>query len=365
MDQRTRKDKILTTVLTPLSWLYGSVVYVRNKMFDFGLLPSERFKVPVISVGNITVGGTGKTPHVEWILENLSYDFKIAVLSRGYKRMTKGFVLATPHSTPYTLGDEPYQIYKKFKGVAKVAVCENRREGIKNLCKLFPEVNLIVLDDALQHRYVDPKVSVLLMDWNRPVYKDKLLPLGRLRESTAAINRADFIIVTKVPKDIKPVDLMLVKREIDPMAFQHLMFTRFNYGNPAPVFEESTRYNFHLDRFTHDDMVMVLTGIANPRGLVRYLNQFDFRMTVKHFPDHHSFSRKDLGEIIQEFKQMNGTRKAIITTEKDAVRLASNPYFPESLKPFVYYIPISVETVNGPNSEDPREKLINAINSKH
>lgn len=364
MKERTRKDKVLTGILTPLSWIYGAVVYVRNKMFDFKILRSTRFDVPVISVGNITVGGTGKTPHAEWIVENLADDFNIAVLSRGYKRKTKGFVLATPHSTPSTIGDEPYQIYRKFRGVAKVAVCESRKKGISRILELYPDVNLIVLDDALQHRYVDPKVSILLMDWSRPVYRDHLLPLGRLRESASAINRADFVVVTKVPRDVKPVDLMIVKKELDLMAYQQLLFTRFSYNPPVPVFEESARYSLSLERLTHDDMVMLLTGIANPRGLVKYLVNFDFRMRVEHYPDHHYYTRKDLENIARQFEEMNGARKVIITTEKDAVRLAANPYFPEFLKPYIYYLPISVETAGEHSVNQVRDKLIAAIRAR-
>lgn len=364
MKERTRKDKILTGVLTPLSWIYGAGVYMRNKLFDFHILPSQRFDIPVISVGNITVGGTGKTPHVEWLIEQLSSDFNIAVLSRGYKRKTKGFVLATPHSTPSTIGDEPYQIYRKFRRVARVAVCEGRRTGIKRLMELYPDLNLIILDDALQHRYVDPKVSVLLMDWSRRVHTDHLLPLGRLRESTSAINRADFVVVTKVPRNVKPVDLMLVKKELDLMAYQQLLFTRFKYSPPAPVFEESARYSVHLDRLDKKDIVMVLTGIANPRGLVKHLMEYDFRMYVQHYPDHYSFSRKDLEKLAEIFHGLNGARKLILTTEKDAVRLASNPYFPESLKPFIYYLPISVESVDVSGADDVRDRFVSAIRSK-
>lgn len=364
MKQRSRKDKLLAAILTPLSWIYGGVVFLRNKMFDMHLLPSESFDIPVISVGNVTVGGTGKTPHVEWLIEILSYQYNIAVLSRGYKRKTKGFVLATPHSTPSTIGDEPYQIYKKFSGIAKVAVCENRREGIRRIQELYPDVNLILLDDGLQHRYVTPKVSILLMDWHRPIYQDEMLPLGRLRDSLDSINRADFVIVSKVPQNVTPLDLMIVKRELDLLAFQQLMFTRYHYNPPVSVFEESRNYTLKLDRLGHDDMVMVLTGIANPRGLIRYLLQFNFRMRVEHFADHHDFSRKDLEKIAKEFEKMNGKHKVIITTEKDAVRLVNNPYFPEELKPFIYYIPISVESISSGGSQEVRDKIISAINSE-
>lgn len=364
MKQRTRKDKILTCVLTPLSWLYGAAVYVRNKLFDFHILPSERFEVPVISVGNITVGGTGKTPHVEWLVEHMCDDYHIAVLSRGYKRRTKGFVLATPHSTPATIGDEPYQIYRKFGNVARVAVCESRRKGIRRLLEIDPSIDLVILDDALQHRYVDPKVSILLMDWSRPVYHDHLLPLGRLRESPMALNRADFVVVTKVPEDVKPVDLMIVKKELSLMAFQKLYFTRFRYAPPVAVFEESAKYSLTLDRLTPDDMVMLLTGIANPRGLVHYMRRFGCRMRVNHYPDHHFFTRRDLEKIARDYDEMKGARKIILTTEKDSVRLASNPYFPERLKPYVFYLPISVETAGGAYEGNIRDSLEAALSSR-
>lgn len=362
---RTTKDKILTGILTPLSWLYGAGVYVRNKLFDLKLLPSESFNVPVISVGNITVGGTGKTPHSEWLVENLSENYKLAVLSRGYKRSTKGFVLATPHSTPSTIGDEPYQIYCKYKNVARVAVCEKRREGIKKLLEIDPSINLIILDDALQHRYVQPKVSILLMDWSRPIYNDHLMPLGRLRESSMALNRVDFVIVTKVPDNATPLDLRVVKNSLQLMAYQKLFFTRFRYELPVPVFRESARYSLNLENLTNRDMAILLTGIANPRPLVKYMRKYLCRMKVCHFPDHHFFTRKDLEGLAKTFDTLNAERKIILTTEKDAVRLANNPYFPEAIKPYVYYLPISVEAVGSGNGEELRRALIESIKSRN
>ena len=221
-----------------------------------------------------------------------------------------------------------------------------------------------MLDDALQHRYVDPKVSVLLMDWARPVYNDHLLPLGRLRESQMAMNRADFVIVTKVPSDAKPVDLMLVKKSLQLMAYQKLFFTRFRYEPPVPVFRESARYSLSLDNLTPHDMVMLLTGIANPRSLVRHLREYRCRMKVCHYPDHHFYTRRDLQQLATSFESLNAERKVILTTEKDAVRLANNPYFPEALKPYVFYLPISVEAVGEGRGDDLRRTLVEALNSK-
>lgn len=200
---RTTTGKLLTFALTPLSWLYWGVTEVRNQMFRLGVLPQKSYNVPVVCVGNLTVGGTGKTPMVEMLLRHLQTEYRIGVVSRGYKRKTKGFLLANSKSTPATIGDEPFQMYQKFGKRVKVAVCEKRTKGIERLLELQPEINLIILDDAFQHRYVKPKVSILLMDKNRPVYDDKILPLGRLREHKSGIYRAGFIVVTKCPQSIK------------------------------------------------------------------------------------------------------------------------------------------------------------------
>ncbi len=348
----TTRDKILTYALTPLSWLYGSAVYVRNKLFDANILKQEEFDVPIISVGNITVGGTGKTPHVEFIVSRLSGSRNIAVLSRGYKRKTKGFILANSNSSPDSLGDEAYQIWHKFGGMVKVAVCEKRVDGIRQLMNLHPEIDLIVLDDAFQHRYVKPKISILLMDFNRPVYKDRLLPLGRLRESNYALGRADMIIVTKCPEELQPIDFRLIEKHLELMAFQKLYFSRFRYEPLKPVFPDDSPYYAALEELSERDTVMLLTGIAQPRYFVRHFSSFPFRKKVSHYPDHHDFTRNDLLEIERKFEEMGGERKIIITTEKDAVRLAFNPYFPDRLKPFVFYQPITVAMEPGIRNDD-------------
>lgn len=335
----------MVALLTPLSWIYGAVTGVRNWLFDQKILKEVEYDVPVVCVGNITVGGTGKTPHVEYILEHMAYDYKIAVLSRGYKRKTKGFVLANSHSTPELIGDEPFQMYQKFGRLTHVAVCESRRKGIEELLRLYPELQLIVLDDAFQHRWVKPKVSVLLMDYHRPVYEDKLLPLGRLRESKMAVNRADMVIVTKCPDEIQPLDFRLKKKDLNLLPYQKLFFSRFDYGALKPVFPEDSPYKASLSQLTDKDGVLLLTGIANPRYFVRHFKKYPFKAKVDHFPDHHDFTRDDIERIIRKFKNVPGVRKIIVTTEKDAVRLMHNPYFPQSLKPFTFYLPVTVEMV--------------------
>ncbi|MDE7412525.1 MAG: tetraacyldisaccharide 4'-kinase [Muribaculaceae bacterium] len=337
----------MTYLLKPLSWLYGGVTGLRNWLFDHGVLPQEEFEIPVVSVGNITVGGTGKTPHVEYILANLSIDYKVAVLSRGYKRKTKGFVLANSLSTPQSVGDEPLQIYKKFGKNVKVAVCENRRKGIKELLKEFPDLELIILDDAFQHRYVKPKVSILLMDFHRPIYEDNLLPLGRLRESIGQVGRADMVIVTKCPEELPPLEYRLVTKKLDLMPYQSLYFSRYSYGALVPVFQDDDPYNVSLSTLSRKDGVFLVTGIANPRPLVRHLRRYEFKVKVAHFGDHHDFSRDDINIIKERFNTLTGERKIIVTTEKDAMRLMYNPYFPPELKKVIYYIPVNVRMEPG------------------
>lgn len=355
------KNNLMVYTLTPLSWLYGMVTGVRNWLFDSKILKEEEFDIPVIGVGNISVGGTGKTPHVEYISEKLSLTHNVAVLSRGYKRKTKGFVLANVNSTPDMIGDEPFQIYHKFGGRVQVAVCENRRKGITELMRLFPELDVIVLDDSFQHRWVKPKVSVLLTDYNRPFYKDKLLPLGRLRESAMQVNRADMVVVTKCPDDLMPINYRIASKDLDLMKFQKLFFSTYEYEPLRPVFSDEARYHANLHSLTAEDSVLLLAGIAHPHQFVRHFKNFPFKVKVEHFPDHHDFTRADIGEIAEKFKKMTGERKIIITTEKDAVRLMHNPYFPKSLKPFTFYLPIRVKMLNVMDDRDFIEEIKSAI----
>lgn len=349
---KTTKDKIMVSLLTPLSWIYGGVTAVRNWLFDQKFLKEEEYDVPIVGVGNLTVGGTGKTPHVEYIVSNLSPEYKIAVLSRGYKRKTHGFVLGNSKSTPDIVGDEPYQILRKYGQRVYVAVCESRRKGISELMRLFPDLDLIVLDDSFQHRWVKPKVSVLLMDYHRPVYEDKLLPLGRLRESPLQINRADMVVVTKCPEDIMPIDFRIMKKDLDLLPYQKLFFSRYEYSSLQPVFPEDSPYHASLSQLTANDAVLLLTGIAHPRYLVRYFKPYPFNVKVDHYPDHHNFTRKDIEEIAMKFKNLQGSRKIIVTTEKDAVRLMHNPYYPQALKPFTFYLPVTVKMIDALDDAD-------------
>ena len=336
----------------PLSWIYGGVMWVRNKLFDLHILPETEYEVPVVGIANLAVGGTGKTPHTEYVVGRLCGSFNIAVLSRGYKRKTRGFILANSKSTPDLIGDEPWQIYNKFGMRAKVAVCESRRKGISELLKIFPDLDLIVLDDSFQHRWVKPRISILLMEYGRPAYKDRLLPLGRLRESHHEINRADKVIITKCPDSLSPIDFRIVIKELDLMKFQKLYFSRYHYGTLKPVFRDEARFSVNLSSFTQRDSLFLLTGIAHPHYFVRHYKQYPCVKKVEHFPDHHDFSRRDIQRITDKFNSIKGERKIIVTTEKDAVRLVHNPYFPDSLKPYTFYQPIEVEFLSGTYEQD-------------
>ncbi len=352
MATETTKDKILTWTLTPAAWLYGAVTWVRNKLFDKEILRQEEFDIPVVAVGNLSVGGTGKTPHVEYLLDNLASDYKIAVLSRGYRRRTRGFVLANSRSNAEQLGDEPMQIYRKYGHRVVVAVCESRTEGVRELLRNYPELQLVLLDDAFQHRYVKPKVSVLLTDCSAPYTHDRLLPLGTLRESAAGAGRADIVIVTKCPEGYSKLDMRLMTNELNLMSFQDPFFSTFEYGSPKPVFPDEAIYHVSLSSLTRYDGAMLLTGIANPRPFIRHFSSYPFRRRIAHFPDHHEFTRSDIMKIIERFDAMKGERKVILTTEKDAVRLVDNPYFPLRLKPFVFYIPVMVKMLEGLNNKE-------------
>ncbi|MDE6286951.1 MAG: tetraacyldisaccharide 4'-kinase, partial [Muribaculaceae bacterium] len=348
----TFKSFIRHTILLPCSKLYGAVVYMRNKLFDWKILRSHSFGVPVVVVGNIAVGGTGKTPHVEFILNTMRNTNHVAYLSRGYKRRTKGFVMATSKSTPRDIGDEAYQVYHKFGGDVVVAVCEDRVSGIRELLNIDPGINMVVLDDAFQHRYVKPTAAVVITEYNRPVYEDKLLPYGRLRESVRALNRADIVVVSKCPARLKPMDYRIFSNNINLFPYQTLFFSKLAYKPLQPLFPDAVARIPYLDWLGPSDTVLAVAGIGNPKPFVRFLKSFSFKVKVNVFADHHNYSRKDMEMLRDRFEKMRGENKIIVTTEKDAVRMSCNPYFPHELKAVTFYLPIEVEFVPGVGGTD-------------
>lgn len=309
-------------------------------MFDWQILPSEEFNLPVISVGNLRVGGTGKTPHIEHLIRFLQTNYKIAVLSRGYKRKSKGFVLAEMNTKVDEIGDEAFQLKRKFPGIL-VAVDEKRKRGINRLLRMEAGPDVVLLDDAFQHRYVIPGLSILLEDFSQPAIKDFLLPAGRLREPFSSKKRADIILVTKTPGSTKAIDMRIRAREAGMHELQHLYFTKIRAGDPLPVFEG----DFSQHR-KPGNRILLVSGIANPRTLKPFARKISTRIEEITFRDHHDYSIEDIRNICDKFNAIDSESKIIITTEKDAVKLMKFKDVFGEIESFVFYIPIQVEFLN-------------------
>ena len=331
--------------LQPLSIIFGLITYIRNRLFDYDVIQSHEFEIPVISVGNINVGGTGKTPHIEYLVSILKNEFSIAVLSRGYKRDTKDFIIADTNSTVYEIGDEPRQIKQKFPDI-EVAVCEKRVKGIKNLISNFKTLEIILLDDAYQHRYVKPGISVLLIDYNHPLYKDHLLPYGSLRESHHEIRRANIIIITKSPLEIKPIEKRIMIKNVHPFPYQSLYFTAFNYSQPNPVFENSGFATCFATLKNENYTVLLVTGIANPAPLVSFLNKQCITIIHIAYRDHHKYTIVDLKKIANKFDAIDSGKKIILTTEKDSVRLNDLPDIQLLFSRPIFYLSVDIQFLN-------------------
>lgn len=335
--------KLPPLISVPLSWLYGMVVHIRHKLFDLKILRSEEFDIPVVCIGNLTVGGTGKTPVAELLIERFSEHYRVGVLSRGYRRKTKGFVLSTPTSSARTIGDEPRQMKLKYPSVP-VAVCEKRAEGIRLLRKAHPEIELIILDDAFQHRYVEPWVNILLMDYNNPVYRDRLLPWGRLRDTRNQIHRANFVLVTKCPDDLNPLDMRIVINSLGLFPYQSFYFTRMRQGEITPLFADRA-----VGKVREGDPVIAMSGIANPVPLLENLRKrFDVVAELT-FDDHHTYRLSDMRRLEALFAAYPDA--VVLTTEKDAVKLTNRKKVPEAVQQRLYYVPIHVSFVADSESE--------------
>lgn len=329
------KNIVKVFILGPLSLLYGTIVGIRNILFNTRVLSSKEYSVPIICIGNITVGGTGKTPHTEILIKKLRKEFKVACLSRGYKRKSKGFILATEDSTARQIGDEPKQIKNKFPDIM-VAVDKNRCRGIEKLMAMENPPEVIILDDAFQHRYVKPDLSIILSDYNRPFYEDFIMPYGRLRESRRSKERANIFVVTKCPDTITPIERRIIAKNIDVRPYQKLYFTKMAYGKLMPVFN-NVKNNLPEKIFNHT--VLMISGIANPKPLREQLNKTHKEIIQITYPDHHSFSKKDIKEITSRYKKIENSNKIIITTEKDAMRLRMFD-FDQEIKENLFFLPI-------------------------
>jgi len=310
---------------------------IRNKLFDWHLLPSKRFDIPVISVGNLTLGGTGKTPHVEYIVRLLMNDYTLATLSRGYGRETKGFIIASDFMNYLQIGDEPLQFKHKFEDI-HVVVDEKRRRGIKLLLKKVPDLDTVILDDAFQHRYVKPGLSILLSDYHNLYTKNYPLPTGTLREFRRGAKRADIIIVTKTPKVFSPITRRMLVDEIKPRANQQLFFSYISYGDLKSIEKENESFNINKV-----STILMFAGIANTYPLEAHLQRLCGELIVMNFPDHHKYTEKDLLKIKDRFNDIFTANKMIITTEKDMMRLIKQNLY-NIIKDFpIYYIPIEIK----------------------
>ncbi len=338
---------ILKLFLYPFAGIYNTVTSVRNYLFDIDYKKSFEFQSNIIGVGNLTVGGTGKTPMVEYLIRLLSDHNKVATLSRGYGRKSKGFRVASENDNAETIGDEPFQIYRKFDNVA-VTVGEERAVAIPHiLADSNPDV--ILLDDAFQHRYVKPSLNILLCDYRRPFYKDYIMPLGMLRESRKGAKRADAIVVTKCPKELTENSINEVRKGINEYSSAPIFFAKQEYSAPMSINGDNEL----------GDNVLLFSGLANNASFTEYVSEKFNLADDLYFPDHHSYTAQDLNLIEERFRQIQQENKCIITTEKDYVKLLNSKLFGIVEHWPLFYIPIKTSFIKDGNVFD--NMILNSI----
>lgn len=328
---------LVRMLLAPLSLLYGLGVGLNNFFYRIGLLKSMSFNVPVVSVGNLSVGGAGKTPHIEYLVRSLREFIDVATLSRGYKRKTRGFQVVQPGLDALQVGDEPMQFKRKFPDVL-VAVAEDRAFAIPQIMMEQPSTQLILLDDAFQHRAVQPGLNVLLTEYDRPFTRDWLLPAGRLREWRSAYHRADVIVVSKCPPDLSEADAQRLRNEINPLPSQQIFFSYYEYQTPYYLFDP--RYKL---RFTPELEVLLISAIANTDYLLQYLRSQTGEVRPLEYEDHHYFSKYDIADLQRNFERMDAAAKVIVTTEKDATRLELHRDFLLENRLPIFVLPVEVK----------------------
>jgi len=342
---------LFSFLLYPFSLLFGAVAALRRRAFQKGCLRSETFAIPTICVGNLRVGGTGKTPLVEYIADFLSQNHQIATLSRGYGRKTTGYINAheTQNLSSELIGDEPMMYAAKFPNI-EVAVCEKRKTGIQKLLQKNPKLEVIILDDAYQHLSVNYSLKILLTEYECPFFKDLPLPAGRLREFSAAAKYADIIIVTKCPEDLSKSKKEEFLKKLKLRQRQKAFFTKINYKSQIP--------NLKSQIPNLKSNILLITGIANPAPLVRHFKKQHEDIHTLHFPDHHVFTQKDIEKIIHLKEKLGGENCIIFTTKKDAVRFQAFENMPE-------YHTIPIEVVFLENENVFKEKLLSLLKQKN
>ena len=328
---------LIKILLLPFSLLYGIGVSVRNGLYRYGFLNSVGFSVPVISVGNLTVGGAGKTPHVEYLIRLLKPYLEVATLSRGYKRKTKGFLEVLPHHNAQTTGDEPLQFKRKNPDIG-VYVDESRMFGIPRIMMKNPGTQTVILDDAFQHLSVKPGVNILLTEYDKPYFEDWLLPSGRLREWRSAYKRADVIVVSKCPQDASKIDRKWWMEKLNPLPHQKVFFSYYDYGNPYHLFDAQKRV-----RLESNPQILLVSGIARTDYLLDFLNTKSSNIKVLEYEDHYDYTPFDMGRIEKYYKSLDPAKAIVLTTEKDAIRLQGHAKHILEKRLPVFALPIEVK----------------------
>ncbi len=337
--------KMLTQLLLPLAQIYGGITALRNLFFDWGILKSSLIKVPSIGVGNLSVGGTGKSVLIDYLIYFFKEENNVMVISRGYKRKTKGVIVASENCTVDTIGDEPYQFFKKHKQI-NIVVSEKRKLGLKKINQLSIQPDILLLDDIMQHRYIRPQKMILTTTYKKPYFNDFLIPQGSLRENKSGIKRAQIIVVTKCPLDLSVFEQEKIKNKIKPLPYQYVFFSKIEYSkkiinNKNEKFLKSLKTKF-----------LLITGVANPKPLIEFLEEEKFKFEHLKFSNHHQY-------CLVEIEKIKVKNKLILTTEKDFWKL--EPYFNSNI---LYYLPIKMSFFN--NSETQRfHKLINSTLAKN
>ena len=324
-------------LLLPIAFFYHIVLVIRHKLYDWHLLKSKSFEQPVICVGNLALGGTGKTPHVEYLIDLLTEQYRVCVVSRGYGRKTKGFQLANASCASETVGDEPMQYVGKYNDLL-VAVDENRNEAIELMNTIDRPPELYLLDDAFQHRSTRAGLNILLTAYDKLYCDDHLVPAGTLRDVRSAAKRADIIVVSKSPRELDPLIKAEVLKKLHPLPHQNVYFSSLEY---KPL-EEANHQAYQVDSDTAD-AVLLFCGIARPEPLVEELERHYSQVDVVTFPDHHPYSKTDVDGILSRYQKMSGERKIIVTTEKDYARFNNSPYLCQFDSVPLFVAPVSVK----------------------
>jgi tetraacyldisaccharide 4'-kinase len=322
-----------------LAWIFGFVTFLRNKVYDLGFIKSHQPQKHTICVGNLSVGGSGKTPHVEYLINLLGGEFSLATLSRGYKRKTKGYIIADSQSSAEDIGDEPL-LYKTKHPELTVCVEVNRVKGVKKLSANEPTPQVIILDDAFQHRPIKCGLNIVVSEYENLYYNDFLMPVGRLRESKSGMKRADIIVISKTPEKTTPVEIRNVLKDIKPLPHQYVFFSYLKYGDIYSVSNVNEKLSTLNDLFRY--RLVVFTGIANPTPMITYLKEYSAGVSHLPFDDHHQYTIADVANIQKYYETFEGGNKLIVTTEKDLMRLKLPEIWAIAERMNIFVLPVEV-----------------------